>query len=85
MAMINVLKTFFLNIDGALQQLEAGLRDVEEAVASHWYVKAHSESVADKEAAKVVEDEKPAEAPAETHEVEAPAAPEKTTTKGNKK
>lgn len=82
MAMINVLKSFSLNIDGALKRFEAGVQDVEEAVAGHWYVKAHSEAVADKEAAKAVEEEKPA--PAEMPEADAPAAPEKTT-KGSKK
>ena len=46
MATINVLKSFILNIEGELKQFAAGIHDVADEIAGHWYVQAHSEDAA---------------------------------------
>lgn len=45
MAKINVTKPFVLNMDGLHRSFGVGLHGVEDEVAEHWYVKAHSEPV----------------------------------------
>jgi len=43
MKTIKVVKAFFLNwIDGTVTHFEVGVHEVEAAVASHWFVTAHS-------------------------------------------
>lgn len=51
MIKINVLIAFVLTMaDGAQKKFNAGLHEVEEEIASHWYVQAHSEPVASDDA-----------------------------------
>jgi hypothetical protein len=51
MAKINVLKPFRLNHDNAIREYKIGVHIVADEIAEHWYVKAHSEPVADAEKA----------------------------------
>lgn len=47
MKTIHVLKAFVLTLEDQTRRVFAkGLHEVEESVASHWYVQAHSEPVA---------------------------------------
>ena len=45
MAKINVTKPFILNIDGLHRSFGVGLQPIEDELAGHWYVQAHSEPV----------------------------------------
>ena len=45
MVTINVIKAFTLNLGGVLHRFEAGLHEIEDEVASHWFVKANAEAV----------------------------------------
>lgn len=48
MKTIHVLKAFLLNLQDHTQRpFRAGLHEVEEHIADHWFVKAHSEPVAE--------------------------------------
>jgi len=52
MKTINVLKKFILTLDnGVKREFEQGVQEVEAAIASHWYVVAHSAPVEDAAAA----------------------------------
>lgn len=47
---INVIEQFTLTMaDGVRKTFNRGIQDVEEEIADHWFVKAHSEPVKDKE------------------------------------
>lgn len=46
MAKINVLKAFRLNHHNAIRDFKPGIVEVDQEVAEHWYVKAHSEPIA---------------------------------------
>lgn len=60
MTTIQVLKSFVLNLGGVLKKFEAGMHEVEDEVAGHWYVQAHSQDAA----AALVEAEEAAKAEA---------------------
>lgn len=47
MALINVVKPFLLNLGNALKRFEAGIIEVEEEIASHWYTLLHAERMPD--------------------------------------
>ena len=65
MALINVLKPFLLNLGHALKRFEAGVIEVEEEIASHWYTLVHAERLPDPApVAPVAEQPAPAEEPA---------------------
>lgn len=50
MKFLNVLKTFRLNLmEGVIREFEAGLHEVEDDIADHWYVKANSEPLTTKQ------------------------------------
>ncbi|MCX5495376.1 hypothetical protein OSH11_11710 [Kaistia dalseonensis] len=49
MSQITVLTPFLLNLGGTIRKFEAGVVEVDEEVASHWYVKLFSEQVAEPE------------------------------------
>jgi hypothetical protein len=52
MKKIEVLKAFVLTlVDGTTRKFKAGIHEVEETIASHWYVLAHSRPVHEVEAA----------------------------------
>jgi hypothetical protein len=46
MQVITVLKSFVLAAEGKVREFATGVHEVEESIASHWFVKAHSEAVA---------------------------------------
>ncbi len=46
MAKINILKAFRLNHHNAIRDFKPGIVEVDQEVAEHWYVKAHSEPIA---------------------------------------
>lgn len=46
MKTIRVVKSFVLTLRNEVKKFEAGVHEVEEKIANHWYVKAHSEPVA---------------------------------------
>ncbi|MFG1260035.1 hypothetical protein V5F79_22165 [Xanthobacter flavus] len=71
MALINVVKPFLLNLGYALKRFEAGIIEVEEEIASHWYTLLHAERLPDPEPVEPV-----AEQPAEPVAEPAPAQPE---------
>lgn len=51
MKFLNVLKSFKLNLaEGVIRDFEAGLHEVEDEVAAHWYVAANSEPLTTKQA-----------------------------------
>ena len=51
MKFLNVLKSFKLNLaEGVIRDFEAGLHEVEDEVAAHWYVVANSEPLTTKQA-----------------------------------
>lgn len=50
MAWLNVLKDFRLNLEGSIKAFKAGLQEVEDEVAQHWYVREHSEPLSPKQA-----------------------------------
>lgn len=51
MKYLNVLKGFVLTLaTGAKRELEAGLQEIEDELADHWYVAAHSEPLTAKQA-----------------------------------
>ncbi|MCK1783448.1 hypothetical protein L9Z73_03445 [Pseudomonas sp. TNT11] len=51
MKFLNVLKSFKLNLaEGVILDFEAGLHEVEDEVAAHWYVVANSEPLTTKQA-----------------------------------
>lgn len=51
MKFINVLKSFKLNLaEGVIRDFEAGLHEVEDEIAAHWYVAANSEPLTTKQA-----------------------------------
>lgn len=51
MKFLNVLKSFKLNLaEGVIRDFEAGLHEVEDEIAAHWYVAAHSEPLTTKQA-----------------------------------
>ncbi|MFG1429185.1 STY1053 family phage-associated protein [Roseixanthobacter glucoisosaccharinicivorans] len=41
MTSINVVKTFTLNLGAVLKKFEAGVHEVEDDIAQHWYVLLH--------------------------------------------
>ncbi|WP_052262813.1 STY1053 family phage-associated protein [Chromobacterium violaceum] len=48
MQVINVVKAFVLTLaDGARHEIAAGVQEVEDFVADHWYTKAHTAPVPD--------------------------------------
>ncbi|OYW34853.1 MAG: hypothetical protein B7Z41_00790 [Rhizobiales bacterium 12-66-7] len=46
MALINVVKAFTLNLGAVLKKFEAGVHEVEDDIAQHWYVLLHIASPA---------------------------------------
>ncbi|SDI54309.1 STY1053 family phage-associated protein [Pseudomonas panipatensis] len=51
MKYLNVLTGFILTLaDGAKREFEAGLQEIEDDLADHWYVAAHSEPLTAKQA-----------------------------------
>ncbi len=51
MKFLNVLKSFKLNLaEGVIRDFEAGLHEVEDEIAAHWYVVANSEPLTTKQA-----------------------------------
>lgn len=51
MKFLNVLKSFKLNLaEGVIRDFEAGLHEVEDEIATHWYVVANSEPLTTKQA-----------------------------------
>jgi biotin carboxyl carrier protein len=83
MKKIKVLKSFVLTLRNEVKKFEVGVHEVEENIAAHWYVRAHSEPVAEPAA-----EEAPAAAPApaaEPTQVSAPAAAEAEAKKSNSK
>jgi hypothetical protein len=50
MKFLNVLQAFKLNLGDGIRDFEAGLQEVEDAIAEHWYVKANTEVVTAKQA-----------------------------------
>ncbi len=51
MKFLNVLKSFKLNLaEGVIREFEAGLHEVEDEIAAHWYVTANSEPLTTKQA-----------------------------------
>lgn len=51
MKFLNVLKGFTLTLaSGAKREFESGLQEIEDELAEHWYVGAHSEPVTAKQA-----------------------------------
>jgi hypothetical protein len=46
MATIQVLKPFVFNDGGVLKPFAAGMHEVDDEVAGHWYVQAHSQDTA---------------------------------------
>jgi len=71
MALINVVKPFLLNLGYALKRFEAGIIEVEEDIASHWYTLLHAERLPDPEPVAPV-----AEQPVEPVAEPAPVQPE---------
>lgn len=46
MQVINVIKDFVLTLaDGTKREFKRGIQEVEDIIAGHWFVKAHSEPV----------------------------------------
>ena len=52
---INVLTSFKLNLEDGIREFVQGVHDVEDYIAAHWYVQAHSEVVGKPKAPKVEE------------------------------
>jgi len=50
MKFLNVLQAFKLNLADGIRDFEAGLQEVEDDIAEHWYVKANTEVVTAKQA-----------------------------------
>lgn len=50
MKFLNVLQSFKLNLADGIRDFEAGLQEVEDEIAEHWYVKANTETVTAKQA-----------------------------------
>ena len=50
MKFLNVLQSFKLNLADGIRDFEAGLQEVEDDIAEHWYVKANTEVVTAKQA-----------------------------------
>lgn len=84
MKYLNVLTGFILTLaDGAKREFEAGLQEIEDELADHWYVAAHSEPLTAKQAkalqaasaAPEPAAEPPAPEPEPAAEPEAPAEP----------
>ncbi|MDF3936667.1 STY1053 family phage-associated protein [Pseudomonas citronellolis] len=78
MAWLNVLKGFKLNLADGVKEFEAGLQEIEDELAKHWFVQAHSETLTAKQAkalqaASTAEQHAPETEPAA--EPETPAAP----------
>jgi len=67
MTLINVVKAFTLNLGAALKKFEAGLHEVEDEIAQHWYVLLH---IAPPAAAEPVPAPAPEPAPADSVTVE---------------
>lgn len=82
MALINVLKPFLLNLGHALKRFEAGIIEVEEEIASHWYTLVHAVRLPDpvpepapEPVAEPAPVEPTAEPPSASEEPSAPAEP----------
>ena len=50
MKFLNVLQGFRLNLADGIREFEAGLQEVEDDIADHWYVKANTETVTARQA-----------------------------------
>jgi hypothetical protein len=50
MKFLNVLQSFKLNLADGIRDFEAGLQEVEDEIAEHWYVKANTEELTAKQA-----------------------------------
>lgn len=80
MKFLNVLTGFTLTLaTGAKREFEAGLQEIEDELADHWYVAAHSEPLTAKQAkalqAASAAPEPAAEQPAPEAATETPAEP----------
>ncbi len=83
MKTINVVKSFVLTLRNEVRKFEKGVHEVEESIAAHWYVRAHSEPV-EAPAAPAAEPTQ-ASAPAPAEPAAPAAAPEAEAKKASKK
>lgn len=73
MKFLNVLKSFKLNLaEGVIRDFEAGLHEVEDEVAAHWYVVANSEPLTAKQAKAIKASDETADAGGDTQAPDAP-------------
>lgn len=66
MKFLNVLQAFKLNLAEGIRDFEAGLQEVEDDIAEHWYVKANTEVVTAKQAKAIRAASKTDDQPADT-------------------
>lgn len=73
MKFLNVLKSFKLNLaEGVIRDFEAGLHEVEDEIAAHWYVAANSEPLTAKQAKAIKASDEVADTGGDTQAPDAP-------------